>query len=124
MKNTAIRGKYRPVNESKYRGNINRITYRSMWERRFMLYCDRSPNILRWSSEEMHIPYYFEEDGKWHNYYPDFVVDTLDGRTIVVEIKPHYQRGHKKNKAKWKTAREYCKEHGYEFKVMTEKELF
>lgn len=124
MKTTAIRGRYRPVNESKYRGNINRITYRSMWERRFMLYCDRSPNILKWSSEELHIPYYFEEDSKWHNYYPDFVVDTLDGRTIVVEIKPHYQRGYKKNKAKWKTAREYCKEYGYEFKVMTEKELF
>lgn len=121
---TAIRGKYKPQYPAKYAGNINRITYRSMWERRFMLYCDRSDKIIQWSSEELHIPYYFEEDGKWHNYYPDFVVKTHDGRTIVVEIKPHFQRKYKKNKAKWSYAEDYCKKMNYEFKVLTEKELF
>lgn len=121
---TAIRGKYKPQYPAKYAGNVNRITYRSMWERRFMLYCDRSHQIKKWSSEELHIPYYFEGDDKWHNYYPDFVVVTEDNRTIVVEIKPHFQKGYKKNKAKWKAARDYCKSFGYEFKVMTEKELF
>jgi len=124
MKNTAIRGRYRPVNEHKYQGNIRKITYRSLWERRFMLYCDRSEQIVTWSSEELHIPYYFAEDNKWHNYYPDFVVETADGRTIVVEIKPGFQRKYKRNQAKWVYAENYCKKHGYEFKVMTEKELF
>jgi len=123
MKNTAIRGRYRPVNEHKYQGNIKKITYRSLWERRFMLYCDRSDQIVTWSSEELHIPY-VGPDEKWHNYYPDFVVETSDGRTIVVEIKPGFQRGYKVNKAKWDTARKYCKGHGYEFRVLTEKELF
>jgi len=124
MKNTAIRGRYRPVNEHKYQGNIRKITYRSLWERRFMLYCDRSEQIVTWSSEELHIPYYFAEDNKWHNYYPDFVVETSDGRTIVVEIKPGFQRKYKRNQTKWTYAENYCKKHGYEFKVMTEKELF
>lgn len=121
---TAIRGKYKPQYPAKYAGNANRITYRSMWERRFMLYCDRSDKIVQWSSEELHIPYYFEDDGKWHNYYPDFVVKTYDGRTIVVEIKPHFQRKYKKNRAKWSSAEDYCNKMGYEFKVLTEKELF
>ena len=120
---TAIRGRFKPVNESKYTGDINRITYRSMWERRFMLYCDRSPKILSWCSEELHIPY-VGPDEKIHNYYPDFVVETHDGRTIVVEIKPGFQKGWKVNKAKWKSARSFCSALGYEFKVMTEKELF
>ena len=135
MKNTAIRGRYRPENPEKYNGNINRITYRSLWERRFMLYCDRSDQIFKWSSEELHIPYYYEGDDRWHNYYPDFVVELavkdndfltepVAGRTILVEIKPSFQCKWKQNQAKWAAARKYCEEHGYEFRVLTEKELF
>ena len=94
MNFTAIRGRYTPADPNKYSGDINKITYRSMWERRFMLYCDRSPNILSWSSEELHIPYISPKDDKWHNYYPDFLVTITDTvtRTVLVEIKPHYQR--------------------------------
>lgn len=124
MKNTAIRGRYRPKNAWKYNGKINRITYRSLWERRFMLYCDRSDQVLKWSSEELHIPYISPKDDRWHNYYPDFMVNTRDGRIILVEIKPHYQKKWKVNQAKWAAAQEYCDSKGYEFKVMTEQELF
>lgn len=124
MKNTAIRGRYRPENPEKYNGDINRITYRSLWERRFMLYCDRSDQIFKWSSEEHHIPYVAPKDGCWHNYYPDFVVNTRDGRIIMVEIKPYYQKKYKVNRAKWAAAEEYCLQHGYEFIVLTERELF
>lgn len=124
MKNTAIRGKYLPKNPQKYRGNINRITYRSMWERRFMIYCDRSDKITSWSSEELHIPYISPKDNKWHNYYPDFVVNTFTNRTIVVEIKPYYQKRYSVNQAKWQFAEEYCAKNNFEFKVMTERELF
>ncbi len=124
MKNTAIRGRYKPKNTNKYNGNIKKITYRSMWERRFMLYCDRSPNIIKWCSEELHIPYVSPKDDKWHNYYPDFTVSLADGRTIVVEIKPHYQTNWNVNKSKWKAARVYCDDNSYEFVVLTEKELF
>ena len=124
MKNTAIRGRYVPKNKGKYTGNVNKITYRSMWERRFMLYCDRSPNILTWSSEELHIPYVSPKDDKWHNYYPDFTITTNDDRTVIVEIKPHYQKTWNVNKAKWKAAQDYCDDDAYEFTVLTEKELF
>ena len=126
MKFTAIRGRYTPANPNKYSGDINKITYRSMWERRFMLYCDRSASIIKWSSEELHIPYISPKDDKWHNYYPDFLVTIKDAvaRTVLVEINPHYQRSYRVNKAKWKYAEDYCKINNYEFKVLTEKELF
>jgi len=123
MKTTALRGRYKPRHPEKYSGNVNRITYRSLWERRFMLYCDRSPKIVQWSSEELHIPYTGPDD-RVHNYYPDFVVKTHDGRTIVVEIKPAYQKSWRVNKTKWKSARSFCSALGYEFRVLTEKELF
>lgn len=128
MKNTAIRGRYKPEYKDKYVGNANKVTYRSLWERRFMLYCDRSPNILTWSSEELHIPYVSPTDDKWHNYYPDFQISYLDKngdlREALIEIKPHYQRKWNVNKAKWAAAEEYCKQNNLEFKVLTEKELF
>ena len=123
-KNTAIRGRYKPSNPEKYNGNIKKITYRSMWERRFMLYCDRSPKITEWSSEELHIPYVSPKDNRWHNYYPDFVIKTNTGRSIIIEIKPYFQRTYAVNKAKWKAANEYGKEKNMEFKILTERELF
>jgi len=64
MNNTAIKGKYKPIYPAKYIGNINTIIYRSLWERRFMLYCDKSDQIIRWSSEELHIPYLSPKDNQ------------------------------------------------------------
>ena len=124
MKNKAVKGRYRPLHPEKYMGNVKRITYRSLWERRFMLYCDRSDQIVEWASEELHIPYVSPKDNKWHNYYPDFIIKTADGRTVIVEIKPKQQTRWAINKAKWWYAENFCKRNEYEFKVLTEKELF
>lgn len=124
MKQQSIKGRYKPKNPDKYNGNTRKITYRSLWERRFMLYCDKSSQIWKWSSEELHIPYLSPKDGEWHNYYPDFMVNTRDGRVIMVEIKPAFQKTWAINRAKWEAAQRYCDVHGFEFKVMTENELF
>jgi hypothetical protein len=124
MKQQSIKGRYKPKNPHKYNGNVKKITYRSLWERRFMLYCDKSDQIFKWSSEELYVPYLSPKDGEWHNYYPDFVVNTRDGRVIMVEIKPNWQKKFAINQAKWKFAEELCNKHGWEFKVMTENELF
>lgn len=124
MKQQSIKGRYKPKNPEKYNGNVRKITYRSLWERRFMLYCDKSDQVWKWASEELHIPYLSPKDGEWHNYYPDFMVNTRDGRMIMVEIKPAFQKTWAINRAKWEAAQRYCDIHGYEFKVMTENELF
>lgn len=89
-----------------------------------MLYCDRSDQIVEWSSEEIHVPYFFVEDEKWHNYYPDFIVETNDGRTIMVEIKPESQWKWEKNLAKWSYAAAYCDKNGMEFKVLGKRDLY
>jgi len=91
-----------------------------------MVYCDKKAEIWNWSSEEIKIPYMFEDKNR--TYYPDFWVDMMDknGRRVqkIVEIKPHYQRTMKVNKAKWAAATKYCQDNNMEFIVMTEKELF
>ena len=74
----AYRGKYKPENPNKYVGNYSNIVYRSLLERRFMVFCDRNPNILKWASEEMAIPYISPMDNRVHRYYVDFIIEVKE----------------------------------------------
>lgn len=140
----AYKTKYTPENPKKYLGNANNIVCRSLWERKFCKYLDGNENIIRWSSEELKIPYLSTIDNIVHYYYPDFVFEAKKDNQVItymVEIKPEKQtkqpkpRKNKKtylqesiqfeiNTCKWKAATEYCKTHGWVFKILTEKELF
>ena len=140
----AYKGKYRPSHPQKYKGDPTTITFRSLWEKKFMNWCDKNANILEWSSEEIIIPYR-GPDGKPHRYFPDFYMKQRqnDGKIkrYVIEVKPLKQCSPPKkpkrqtpryikeaytyatNQTKWKEAREYCADRQWEFKVITEKEL-
>lgn len=129
----------------KYTGDPTNIIMRSSWETRFASWCDRTPAVLKWHSEETVIPYRCPTDDRIHRYFLDFKIQikSKDGllRTYLVEVKPASQcvppiyPGKKtkryitesltyiKNQAKWKAATEYAKDRGWEFKVITEKEL-
>ena len=137
----SYKGIYRPSYPKKYVGDPNRIVYRSLLERRFMLYCDRTEDVVNWASEEISIPYISPIDKKLHRYYPDFIVKTAKGRKLIIEIKPYRQTAQPKapkrktkaylreqleyikNNAKWKEAKAFCEDKGFEFKIITEKEL-
>ena len=138
----SYKGKFTPLNESKYHGDPSCITFRSLWERKFMIYLDQAPHILEWSSESVVIPYVYSIDHKWHRYYPDFRVMTLAGETQIIEIKPKKQcappnpkrkktKSYRKeqyafikNQNKWKYAENYCNQRGWIFKVITEEDIF
>ena len=133
-------GKYRVSNTRKYKGDARNVVYRSSWEYKFMQWCDSNPSVEEWASEEIIIPYISPVDGKRHRYFPDFYVK-VGKRKYLAEVKPFYQtkepktqkRNTKKyisevvtyavNQAKFKAANEFCKDHGWEFMVVTEKEL-
>ena len=141
----AYKGKYKPLRPYKYKGNPTKVTYRSLWERKFMQYCDDNINILEWASEEMFVWYKSPVDNRAHRYFPDFYIKVRESTGVIkkyiIEVKPKRQtkppakpkrqtRGYlreafeyAKNKAKWKAANEWCLDRGYEFKVLTEKEL-
>ena len=137
----SYKGLYRPTNPKKYVGNTKQIVYRSLHERRFMRYCDLNEDILFWASEELPVRYYSPLDKKWHRYFPDFVVKTVNNHKYMIEIKPYRQAlkpkppkkktksymresfEYIKNQAKWSAAREYCSDNGMKFKIITEKDL-
>ena len=139
----AYRGRYYPTNPKKYKGDPSNIIYRSLWERKFMVYCDKNEKILEWGSEEFFVPYRSPLDGKIHRYFPDFYmkVRQADGSTkkFIIEVKPKSQckqpvKNPKRrttkwfnevktfaiNQAKWKSAKEFCEDKGMEFKIFTE----
>ena len=58
-----------------------------------MVYCDKNDAVIQWQSEEIAIPYKSPVDGKWHRYYPDFMIKYRDAtgkiRKVMVEVKIH-----------------------------------
>lgn len=148
----SYKGRFVPKNPAKYKGNPTNIIYRSLWELKLMSYLDGHPGVIKWSSEEVVIPYRSPIDGRMHRYFPDFWVKkkNRDGlvETVLIEVKPYKQTqppniktkltpkgrlsrrylGEVKtygiNQAKWKAAEEYCKDRNMKFQILTEKELF
>ena len=53
----SYKGRYIAKNPKKYKGDSRRIIYRSLWERKFMVYCDTNKSVIEWGSEEIIIPY-------------------------------------------------------------------
>ena len=138
------KGRFKPKNPQKYKGDANNIIYRSTWEIKVMRYLDENPNIIWWGSEELPIPYISPIDKRKHRYFPDFIakIRKSDGKvmTYIIEVKPEKQTRpptqkrktktfiqeamtYEVNKAKWYAAEEFCKDHGWQFLVLTEKHL-
>lgn len=136
------KGKFLGIkNPNKYVGDVNKITYRSHWERNVMRWCDENTEVLEWASEELAIPYIHPLSGKRARYYPDFYMKMADGTIKVVEVKPHKETrppipGKRKTKKymdeaakfainaeKWANAHVACIKNNMSFEVWTENEL-
>ena len=141
----AYSGLFKPSNPQKYIGDHTNIVYRSSWEVKVMDWLDRNPDVVSWQSEEIIVPYKSPVDGRYHRYFPDFVikVKTKENKlkTMMLEVKPDKQTKEPEkrkrvtkqyinevvtwgvNQAKWKAAEEYCLDRGWEFKIITEHHL-
>lgn len=141
----SYKGKFQPSFPQKYKGDPTNIIYRSLWERKFMVYCDLNERVLEWGSEEIALPYRSPVDNKVHRYFPDFYIKVKEStghiKKYLIEIKPKKQTApptkpkrqtkgyiyevyeYAKNQAKWEAAKEFCKDRLWEFKVLTEDEL-
>ena len=145
-KHKTYKGKYRPKFPKKYKGNYNNIVYRSLWERKCMVYFDTNPNIISWSSEELVIPYFDSITKQRRRYYPDFLITVMNStgekKTHLIEVKPskHLKppvvtKGKRKstilqeaqayymNRDKFAAAEKWCAKKDIKFSVWTEKEL-
>jgi len=144
------KGYYYPINPEKwiitesFDTKGKGIKYRSSWELKFMRFCDFNDNIIRANSEGIVIPYISPIDNKYHKYYMDFIIETRDGVSLI-EVKPFSQclppkppkndseksiNNYRKaietyavNQAKWDAAKKLADDNGWDFRIITEKEL-
>jgi len=132
-------GSYAVTNRTKYVGGKDPY-FRSSWELAFMRMCDSHPNITKWASENVKIPYLNPATGKYTNYVPDFMIQYTDkngnDHVELIEIKPRNQTTMESartqgqafqtaiNAAKWTAAQEWCKRKGIRFKVINEDQIF
>lgn len=138
-------GFYKPKHPEKYRGNVDSIIYRSGWELNCFKQWDNNPRILKWSSEEVIIPYTSPLDNKRHRYFMDGWIRYRNKEGVIeealVEIKPFDQTKPPKpqkritnkykekvqtylvNKAKWDATIDLCSKNKTKFVILTEQGL-
>jgi hypothetical protein len=137
----SYKGKFKPKNVAKYRGDPTKIVYRSLWERQVFRYMDTNQDVVWWSSEETVIPYICATDNKPHRYFIDLTFQNSKGQRFLVEIKPAKETvppktpkrktkrylnevlTYAKNTSKWEYASEYADNNGYTFQIWTENSL-
>lgn len=138
--------RFTPLHPEKYIGDPDNIIIRSQWELRAFQFCDNNPNVVKWGSEEIAIPYMkpFPGGYKPANYYPDLYVEYIDRegnyKRELIEVKPEkFTRASRARKtetkafenmqyivnmAKFTAANHWCEKNGIKFTVMTEKSIF
>lgn len=144
-------GKYRIVNQDKYLGSISAKSkelalYRSSWELIAFVYLDLNPDVVRWGSEIIRVPYKLDIDihkgvNKVRNYYVDLYYETTNGNKYLIEIKPNAEKympktpkkktiwyyksvaEYVKNRNKWNYATAFAKERGLIFEIWSEDQI-
>lgn len=144
MRSPYKQGIFNPINSNKYKGSTP-VIFRSNLELLFYRWCDRNDRVMQWGSESVVIPYLSPKDGRLHRYFVDsvLILKTDKGpKKFLVEIKPEKQttppsqslRKSKKNllyeqlnwavnSCKWEAAKNWCQKNGFEFVILTEKDL-
>ena len=136
-------GTFKPTNPQKFMGRTAK--YRSSYELAFFRWADRNPNVLKWGSENVVIPYISKVDNNVHRYFVDNFVMIKEGavtKKYLIEIKPqkqtvepvitkrkktttilYEQTEWARNTSKWEAAQKWAKIHGMEFIILTEHDL-
>ena len=134
----------------KYIQNGEPCIYRSGYEFKFMLWCESTEYISKWSSEPYPIPYTCLVTGKQRKYWIDFHVDTNKPEKWLIEVKPGKEvadiekfgrilnsltdtapqkkwilsnQSAAKNWSKWLHAKKFSANNGCRFIIVTEKFL-
>lgn len=135
------KGRFKPKNPEKYKGDASNIVYRSLWERNTFRWLDENTSIKAWASEEFFIPYRCATDNKMHRYFVDVWFMNIEEEQYIVEIKPKKETTppkkpsrqtrryisesltYIKNQSKWQAAEQFAKSRGWQFVIWTEDTL-
>ena len=93
--------------------------YDSDLERRMMEKLEADPAVLKWQKRhDISIPW-IDENGRQHNYRPDFLVEYADGHLAVIEVKGADKMDSPSVLRKRSAAEEWCRRRGMEYELTT-----
>jgi hypothetical protein len=86
------------------------VQFESALEYRFLQFLERLPEVDAYQEQPLAVPYTL--GARQRTYYPDVCL-LMEGRVVMVEIKPRAHFALRDNLVKWASLREYCTIHGY-----------
>lgn len=100
------------------------VQFESSLEEGFILILNFDPDVVTIMDQPIKIPY-TNTNGKASWYTPDFLVHYKNRKPVLFEVKSReYLRKHKKElKTRYDAAIEFAKERGWDFYVITDKEI-
>jgi hypothetical protein len=105
------------VSGSIYLAKLDReVFYESGVERQFLSMLDRAPDVKSFVEQPCAIQYDFEGPKTYH---PDVLVEFVDGRLMLVEVKDIMHLVDSKNLTKYDSARSYAHSQGWGWAVCT-----
>lgn len=109
--------------KSKLKTRFGTIRTDSTYETERLSNLDKDNSVKFVERCRFRIPF-FDELNKKHHYNPDFIIHMNDGSIIVEEVKPESMLDKDFNPIKHLAGDKYCKENGYIFRIVTEKDIF
>ena len=101
--------------------NNKDLLYRSSYELIAFTILEGLSVVKFYYTEPFRIPY--DKNGQICNYVPDVLIEYIDGRKELIEIKPKIFLNEETNILKFNAAQQYCEENKYDFSVWTEDNL-
>lgn len=98
-----------------------KLHFRSGYEEEVYKCLEQDDDVDEYFVEPVQIPYFFNNE--WHNYIPDLKVKFASGATELWEVKPKVQVSYAQNQEKFKSARKYADNMGWNFCTITEPEI-
>lgn len=103
---------------------IEPVMYRSGWELVYAKYLDLETTVKSFTYESFSIPYVANfSTGKIRKYIPDFLVEYIDGKQMLVEIKRDDKLTNKKVQKKYAAAKVWCGSRNIIHIFVTSKEI-
>ncbi|MEI7378169.1 TnsA endonuclease N-terminal domain-containing protein [Dickeya chrysanthemi] len=115
----------RVVNDSDIAGHFysqkleRTVQYESGLELNIMTLLERSDQVSFYQEQPVAIPYSFK--GKLRKYYPDLLVATVDGRCLLIEVKPTDSMTLSINRAKANVGRAWAHARGWGWLVVSDR---
>lgn len=110
---TSEHGEYEENLKSPY----NFEYYDSSWELEFMKKLEKDTEVKKWTKNHHIIINYYDEDGKFRGFKPDFLIEYNDGSKSIIEIKGRHLLP--QFKKKFEAAEKWCKSRKIGFRLIT-----